>query len=410
MDHEQIFTDAAAKLRQTVLQGRTFDAAQVSVIGLDEIKREAGDHWPKISDRVRINALNFLQGCLAADDIVIPCGAVFLVIYAALGARDLSAHCAELQKMLNSFYLGDALTAALHSEVSPKQMSAASVAGMLRDAAGDAPPAALQGAPLAHEIRLKPVWSVACQAVGVYFASPFYWRGGARHFGYSPNYRETGAHEDEDFTELDLAGLQHVVSALEAARGAPHVGVVAFSVHATTMARRASRQAFLSALAAVPDDIRRLMPGRVAEIELGAPVVTLADWTHQLRPFASRIALELHPRERAPAGFEGVGAWCVSCAVPESAQTPAMQARTLATMRVWRNHAQRQALKLAFTGLASPDIVHGASALGADFLASERIWRSVERPAGVHAFSSEDLRRAAAQLSPVSEKRLIRAS
>ncbi len=71
---DRLFVEAADKLKETVRQGLTFDAAQVKVVGLEHIRHAAGETWPRIADRIRSNSLAFIEGRLGDGDIAIPCG------------------------------------------------------------------------------------------------------------------------------------------------------------------------------------------------------------------------------------------------------------------------------------------------------------------------------------------------
>ena len=102
-----LFAEAIDKLKTTVQQGRSFDAAQVKLVGLDDIRAAAGDEWGTIKERVRTNSLDFLRGCLGLEDIVIPAGDGFLVLYADESTRDLERESAMLQDTLNAFYIGE---------------------------------------------------------------------------------------------------------------------------------------------------------------------------------------------------------------------------------------------------------------------------------------------------------------
>lgn len=88
---ETMFLEAAHQLKEATRLGRSFESAQVKVIGLEDIRRGAGDGWASMSERVRANSLRFLQGCTREDDIVIPAGDGFLVIYTQSPGRDFEA-------------------------------------------------------------------------------------------------------------------------------------------------------------------------------------------------------------------------------------------------------------------------------------------------------------------------------
>ena len=107
---DAMFLEAASQLKESTRLGRSFESAQVKVIGFDDIKRAAGSDWAMIGDRIRANSMRFLQGCLGEDDMVIPAGDGFLVVYAQAPGRDFESETATIQDSLNGFYLGEQAT------------------------------------------------------------------------------------------------------------------------------------------------------------------------------------------------------------------------------------------------------------------------------------------------------------
>ncbi len=165
-------------------------------------------------------------------------------------------------------------------------------------------------------------------------------------------------------------------------------GVLCYSVHASTMARRHTRGAFLARLMDIPEAHRRLLVGRIAEIEPGTPVVTTADWVHQLRAFTARIALELHPSERGVSGFDTVGAWSIGFVLPVAAQTAANRLDHEAMIRRWSVQAHRQGLKCGLFGLVDPYLIDAAIKAGVDSFFQRTALarrRRTARRAAVHA-------------------------
>lgn len=395
---DRLFHDAADKLKETVRQGLTFDAAQVKVVGLEHIRQAAGDTWPHFADRIRANSLSFIERCLGDGDIAIPCGDGFLIIYAHRpeGGRDLARECASVQEALNGFYLGEEGLQMLHSQVEAQRVRASDMAKLLGPEPSRKPAANDDN----HErgMIFVPVWSVERQAVGIHIVTPTEIVKGEVCVGYEQAYRETGHHKHNDFAQLDMMMLDRIAQLIEA--HGEGCGVLCYSVHASTMARRNTRGAFLARLMDIPESQRRLLVGRIAEIEPGTPVVTIADWVHQLRAFTTRIALELHPSERAIAGFETVGAWSLGFVLSEVVQTKANRLMHETMIRRWSAQAHRQGLKCGLFGLVDPYLIQATIDAEVDYFASARLWPAAAEPRGVRPFTRTQVRQALAQLTP----------
>jgi hypothetical protein len=385
-----IFLEAAQQLKETVRQGRSFQTAQVKVIGLDDIRRAAGPDWPRISARVRTNSMHFLEGCLSEGDLVIPAGDGFLVIYAETAERDVIKECATLQDTLNAFYLGEEGMANLRSQVEHKTIEAKEMAAILgAGAAQSAPSAAPQQSP---PLGFFPVWSREKEAITGYWAARLFGTDGARRFGYDHSWRDTGRHERSDFLALDLELLTRVVDEAQDCLATNRRCILGYAVHATTMQQRARREIFLQRLHAVEERIRPYLLGRIAEIEPGTPTITIADWVHQIRPVTAKVNLELHMSERAVGRLDSVGAHSVSCVLSEAQSLPEVRARYALLIRQWKPALQRQGLKLRLDNVLDPGLINFALNNEVDFISSERIWPMAAAPAGVRSYAQRMLR------------------
>lgn len=385
---DRLFQEAADKLKDTVRQGLSFEAAQIKVIGLDAIKREAGVEWRGMADRIRANSLAFIDRCVAPEDIVLPCGDGFLVIYHNAEDRDLDRVTTALQDSLNAFYLGEEGMARLTARAKAMQVTSGEMATLL------APRVRASVPDVAHPaIKFIPAWRPAKETVGVYCATPLIETANAVHSGYDPAYPSSGQHGQEDFGALDLEILRRCA---EAAADSVRTGkrcLIAYSVHATTLQNRHRRTEFLTALAALSEETRGGMIGRIAEIAKGTPAASLSDWVHQLRSFTPRVALELHHEERVLSGFDAVGAWSFGCFLPP-AQTPDRIAAHSASIHRWSRHGHNQGLKTFIFNIDDPVLLTAACASGIDLIAGDRMCPLVAAPSGMHTVSLNVVRKA----------------
>lgn len=383
---EAMFLEAAQQLKRTVQQGRTFDAAQVKIIGLDDVRRAAGERWPVIKERVRVNSLNFLQAALSEGDIVIPCGDGFLVIYAQDARRNLQSETETLQQALNTFYMGDDALRDVRAKVSQHTLSSHEVAGMLGGEIEIIDP------PPQETIRFLPICDVAAEATTSYRAVLTSGSGPHLRVGYNPDYRATGSHEHCDFVERDLALIDKAAAEAVRVKDSPQRCLVGYSVHVTTLKNRAARERIFERLNAIPLPDRKNLISRIAEIDTGTPLFNIIEWVSMLRRFTPHVSLEFHPSERVFEGLEDTRAISAGFYLPlPTTVTADSRARCRALMTRWRLCLHRQRLRFFVDGANDPIILGSAFHEAADFVTSERIWAPGIQTLGMRAINRADV-------------------
>jgi hypothetical protein len=384
---DQIFLSAAEKLKESVRQDRSLDTAQVKVIGLEEIRRAAGESWGQIGERIRSNSMLFLEGCLGDNDIIIPAGDGFLIVFADEPDRDPTREIDQVRDALNGFFLGEQATAGLSAQVEHKAINAGAMAALL----SSQPAAPKPDKPVHHTIML-PVWNLAQGAITGYWLAPTL--AGAEACGYDPAWRATGQHKAEDFLDLDLEILRRAIAAAERCIATSRPSLIGYAVHSTTMASRSSRQTYLRHLQAIAQNLRRYFVARIAEIAPGTPNVVIAEWVHQLRPISLRVNLELHESERVITGLEGTGAFSVSCVLTRTGNI----GRYSQLIQRWQPQIRRQGLKFRLDNIVDRDLLKLAVENGVDLLSSARIWTPVKEAEGVRPYSRAQFDQALAAL------------
>jgi hypothetical protein len=400
---DPLFLDVVDKLKETVQEGRSIEAAQVQLIGLDDIRRAAGADWDKIKHRVRSNSLSFLQGCLDIRDIVIPAGDGFLVIFAEDEGRDLMRERQSICEALNAFYLGEEGMRSLRSSVSRATLDASAVSAMFpgqedRAKAKAAPriaPIAAAPKGAEREIVFAPVWSSERQAVTTYFAAPGYREGGLLRYGYDPAYRAGAPGQRGRFADFDLRLLEASIDAAQQCLAEDRRCLVGFSVHSGTMQDWRTRRLILQRLAAAPEAVRKYLMPRIGEIESGTPLMTIAEWASSFRATTPRVGVELRPCERTLDGLETTGVWSVGCFLPvwSTLSAPARD-RCIQLLARWAARLHRQGLKCFADNLGDPDVLLGAADVGVDFITSPAVWPILPAPAGVAPFARSRVREA----------------
>src|SRR4029078_2535373 len=97
----------ALRLRSLARDDGSIDAAQVRVIGLDEIREAAGPNWARMRERVRAGSMDILTRHAAPEDVIFPAGDGYLVILAQGRPGNNQERCRRMREALLAFYLGE---------------------------------------------------------------------------------------------------------------------------------------------------------------------------------------------------------------------------------------------------------------------------------------------------------------
>ncbi len=378
---DAIFAEAVSRLRSAADQDRSFDAAQMQLINLPEIIKTAGPHWQRLKDKIRTGSVGFLRGCLNDNDIVLPAGDGFLIIFAEGDPEELKQRAVELRNLLLEFYLGEEALKDLRIDVAHRQLASRDLKAL---AAPPPPPPARDAS--AHMCMFAPIWSARAQIIASYFCVPVHRDHGGARFGYDKGYADTGVNAHRDYCDLDLSMLDVVETALNRFNAADTRPVLGASVHSTTFQNRVARAAYLERLARIPPEHLKHVFVRIAEIEPGAPTINLTDWAGLLRGRVKNIALECHPSEAAPPNFSQIGVWGAGYAVPASVSAEASEVvAQVRQMRRWGDGMSRQRLRFLLDHVDRPGLVRLAAEAGAGFITSHAFWPFQKWPGGIVA-------------------------
>ena len=117
---EHLIQQLAERLKQAVHDTRHIETAQIQIVGLEDVRRRAGNLWPELAARVRETSRDFIGQRVGPHDLVFPAGDGFLVVYAE--AEGAPAKSQILQDELNAFYLGGENTQFLSVSVTHEQL------------------------------------------------------------------------------------------------------------------------------------------------------------------------------------------------------------------------------------------------------------------------------------------------
>jgi hypothetical protein len=371
----------AADLMQLALQLRaisrddgSIDAAQVRLIGLEEIRRAAGEKWPRMRERVRTGSFQILSRFVTPQDVIVPAGDGFLVILAEGGLGKNQERCRQMREALLAFYLGDEALNSLRAEVSARTLSADGFADLIATSLGQEAQAPAREGLLRGDITEARVFSTRESRVVARWICPIRNEPMGQRLAYDGEFILDGAHRRRDFLDMDLAILDHAQRRFAEEAAAPFA--TGFTVHASTLQLRRSRELFFAALAATPAQFKGRALITIAEIEKGTPLISICEWCCTLRTMLNRVCLDFHYADHAIASVASTGAWAAGFHLPiySGAQRGPRAARTLEQIRYWSKAIRGQGMRLAVNGFRDADFVAAARLAGVDIATSDVLW------------------------------------
>jgi hypothetical protein len=367
--------EVALRLRAIARDDGCIAAAQVKLIGLEEIQAAAGPRWPRMRERVRAGSIDILSRHAAADDVIVPAGDGFLVILADGEPGATQERCRKMREALLSFYLGEETLKTLRPEVTTRSLTMDGFADLMTTGvASETRPPLLVAKSAGGEIAQARVFSARERKIAGHWFYPVRTRG-ARRLAYNPEFILDGRHQDQNYLDLDIAVCDYAFSHLSTL-DEDSEAAIGFAVHATTMHVRRRREAYLNALSHMPHELRRRAVITIAEIEKGTPMISIAEWCASLRAMTGRISLEFHYSDHAIASISGAGAFVAGFHLPiySGAQKGPRASNTLEQIRFWSRAVHSQGMRLTVHGFCEPTFFSQAIAAGIDVATSDTLW------------------------------------
>jgi len=373
---ETDFSDITGRLRAMTRDGGSIEAAQVKLIGLDEIRDAAGPRWPRMRERVRSGSMAILAQHTGTGDVVIPAGDGFLVMLAEGRPGEAQARCQQMRDALLSFYLGEDALSALRPEVKKHALTADGLTDLIASSMQEDAPRIVAKAH-GDEIALAPVLVTHDHKAGAILAAPIKRAGGTRRICHNPDFILDGRHHThQDFLELDIALLDTALTRATQCRESGNSSAIGVCVHASTMQARRSREAYLNWLTGIDPTLRRMLFISISEIERGTPLISIAEWCSSLRAHLSHVWLDFHYTDHAISSIGGAGAWAAGFHLPgfAAAQRDRRAERLREQLSFWAKSVHGQGMRLVVHGYQDADFLNEAAAHGVDLLTSDKHW------------------------------------
>jgi hypothetical protein len=367
--------EITGKLRSLAREGGSIEAAQVKLIGLDEIREAAGDRWPRMRERVRSGSISILSQHLGPNDVILPAGDGFLVLLAETKAGHIQRRCQEMRDALLKFYLGEEALASLRPEVQNRMLPAQGLTDLI--SSGVAGRGRTLVEPHIEEIAVAPVLAPSEHKVVAALVAPIARNARSRRITHNPDYILDGRHHGgHDYLELDIAVLDAAVAHSKRLTSIGHPMAVGFSVHATTMRTRKYRETYLTWLRGIDMEVRRTMFVSINEVERGTPLMSMAEWCAALRNSIARVSLNLHYADRAIGSLAGTGAWTAGFHLPAFAgvQSGSRSEWLRRQIGFWARSLHNQGMRLVAHGFQDAAFLNEAHSMGVDMLTSDAQW------------------------------------
>jgi hypothetical protein len=384
------FTQLAHRLRSVTHNDGSIEAAQVRVIGLDEIREAAGTNWPRMRERVRAGSMEILSRHAAPDDVIVPAGDGFLVILAEGAAGATQERCVKMREALLTFYLGEEAFKMLRPQVTAHTLSSDGLADLMFTGVNAASAASGGLARMVRDdiVEARVFSARESKVMGRWYCAVREERG-VRRLAYSGDFILDGRHHDPGYFDLDIAIFEAACAELERANEDPLA--IGFTVHASTLQTRRGRDAYLAALSTLKPAKRQRAIVTIAEIEKGTPLISIAEWCSALRSVVTRVALDFHYTDHALGSVGAAGAWAAGFHLPiySGAQRGPRAARTLDQIRFWSKSMRAQGMRLAVNGFSDPEFLRQGAAGGVDIATSDVLWPFKRLAEATEAASSQ---------------------
>ncbi len=366
----------ALRLRAVAHADGSIDAAQVRVIGLDEIREAAGANWPRMRERVRAGSMEILSRHAAPEDVIVPAGDGFLVILAEGAPGNNQERCTRMRDALLTFYLGEEVFKSLRPQVTARTLSADGFVDLIATGMNSTPAQQSGLARIApDEIVEARLFSARDSKVVARWFCPVREERGTRRLAYNADFILDGRHRDPHYLDLDIAIFGHASDQLARADDQDKLSI-GFTVHASTLQTRRSRETYLTMLSNMPLELRRRAIITIAEIEKGTPLISIGEWCCSLRGTLNCVCLDFHYTDHAIASVGAAGAWAAGFHLPiySGAQRGPRAMRTLEQVRFWSKTIRGQGMRLAVNGFSDPDFLQQAAGAGVDIATSDVLW------------------------------------
>jgi hypothetical protein len=399
--HGDLGDDLGRRLKEIAQLRAELDVTQLQIINLDSVREAFGDRWPAVRKRVQETSTSFLARRITPEDLLIPCGNGFIIVFGSVEGASAEIAGLQLARALNHFFLGEDGFEHIRLACKHQSLEIAGIANLVRALSAVDQAEAIHGtlgysadsnATQDLTFKFQPLWDVKHEVISTYVAVACDGHGRPIEI---EEYDSIGASPRRGYLARDLAMIEACVYAADAMLMRGEQAIIAMTIHASTLADHMQRREVLEALGTIDPPLRRYLMLILSDVVHGFPRFHLEELVHLLSQKVERISINLSFDEPDFDSIAPLAVWAYGYRVPHmlhvSAETAeALQARLQRDAKRAHKHAKRLLVSL----MGPAEMVEWCRAACIDYVASRAVWPLLEAPRGVER--SEPPRPAAA--------------
>ena len=418
----ELKAEAAAKdflNRLMLMLGEQRDvlSGNINLVGLQDIRAQLGDDWPRHADLAQEVAQSCIRRALAPDDIFLRYDELrFLIVFGRLTREQAQLKCLEIAAEIGKRLLGEAFSEAaakvetavfendgtvLFSTLNRKTLLDR-LTGALPAKAAPAPEepppdtempvadfsfAQIDKAKALASIRIlyRAMWDHRRRAITTYFAAPT----AANVFGRIVQDADLRREFAEVLPplEFDVFVSRCVLRDMaEFIAGGRRV-LLCWPLDYESIAPRQSRMMFAELCRDIPAPVRQLMLFELNDLPEGAPQSRILDVISALKPYCRAVYLRVTPSFRNFAGAAAAGVAGIGFALgPPGYNEAAMRA-----MHDFARDCSRHNLRSYVRGLTLREHVQAAINAGIDYIDGPAVDRPMDLPGPMRRFDIDEI-------------------
>ena len=361
------------------------DVTQLQIINLEDVRAAYGDKWPGTRQRVFEVAINFLKKRITPEDLLIPCGDGFIVVFGSVEGASAEIAGLQLARSLSNHFRMEAGFEQLRFRCKHQTLEIAGIANLVRALSVVEPAEPIHGTfaeddTQDKEIRFKfqPLWDAKHEAISTYVARAYDMRGRPLD-----DEEQNGASPVRGHLSRDLAAIEASASALDRLLKRGEQAIVGFTLQASTLADHDQLRNILQALEAISQRKRRYLMIVLGDVVPGFPRYHLDRLVQLLSHKVERIVIELSFDEPDIGSVAGTAAWGFGYSLPRRNQLLETTPSVLPRVARDAKRAARHGKRLIVGCDRQPELVSGCRAAGAHYVACRALWPVLDVPRGV---------------------------
>lgn len=389
MPKTRIPGDLDERLREIAQARPELDVTQLQIINFDDVRHAYGNKWPDVRFRVIDTSIDFLKNRLTPEDLLIPCGNGFIVVFGSVEGATAEIAGLQLARSLSNFFAGEDGFEHFRFRCKHQTLEVAGIANLVRALGAVEPAEPIHGTFAYDEtdtteicFKFLPLWDAKHEAISTYVTRAFDMRGNPLDDDENDS---PGSFSGRGHLVRDLATIQTSVSALNRLLKRGDQAIVAITLHATTLADTRQLREVLQALEAIDHRMRRYLMIILGDVVHGFPRYHLDKHVRLLSQKIERVAIEVSFDEPDINSIASSRAWGFGYRLPRL-QYPLLPdtAHSLLS-RVQRDakRAARNGKRLIIGCEREAELVSRCRAAGADYVTCETLWPALDFPRGV---------------------------